>query len=205
MSATAIETKIIKKAQKLFIQKGFAETSMSDIAEALKINRPTLYYYFRTKEKLFDQVFGTIIHKSIEQINLILSEEIPLSERLSKIIDSYFDHFTKFPDLPMFVFREIQRNPAGLIKETYESKIQELFKGVYELYTTYVKDKQLEGVSFTSFLMSFYSLLVSPFVFRKLLSSPYLTKDFNFTAHLKEWKNVMMLQLTSLLNLQPGD
>ena len=43
-----LERQIIETAQQLFIEKGFAGTSMSDIAATVGINRPTLHYYFRT-------------------------------------------------------------------------------------------------------------------------------------------------------------
>lgn len=48
-----LEKKIIEAAKELFIENGFAETSMSDIAAKVGINRPALHYYFRTKDKMF--------------------------------------------------------------------------------------------------------------------------------------------------------
>ena len=48
-----LEQRIIETAQQLFIEKGFTETSMSDIAHTVGINRTTLHYYFRTKDKMF--------------------------------------------------------------------------------------------------------------------------------------------------------
>lgn len=47
-----LEKKIIEAAKELFIENGFAETSMSDIAAKVGINRPALHYYFRTKDKM---------------------------------------------------------------------------------------------------------------------------------------------------------
>ena len=44
-----IESRIIEAAKQEFIKKGFEQTSMSDIAAVVGINRPTLHYYFRTK------------------------------------------------------------------------------------------------------------------------------------------------------------
>lgn len=52
-----IENKIIETAQQLFVKNGFTDTNMSDIAAAVGINRPTLHYYFRTKDKMFQAVF----------------------------------------------------------------------------------------------------------------------------------------------------
>lgn len=52
-----IESRIIEAAKQEFIKKGFEQTSMSDIAAVVGINRPTLHYYFRTKDKMFQSSF----------------------------------------------------------------------------------------------------------------------------------------------------
>ena len=66
-----LEKKIIEAAKELFIENGFAETSMSDIAAKVGINRPALHYYFRTKDKMFQAVFGNIILSFIPKIHEI--------------------------------------------------------------------------------------------------------------------------------------
>ncbi|MCD8079789.1 MAG: TetR/AcrR family transcriptional regulator [Bacteroides sp.] len=45
------EEKIIEVARRLFVENGYQKTHMSAIAAAAGINRPTLHYYYRTKEK----------------------------------------------------------------------------------------------------------------------------------------------------------
>ena len=47
-----IEQNVIACAHRLFIEKGYVNTSMSDIAAAVGITRPALHYYFRTKAAL---------------------------------------------------------------------------------------------------------------------------------------------------------
>ena len=67
-----LEQQIIKTAQQLFIEKGFVETSMSDIAATVGINRPTLHYYFRTKDKMFISFLHLQNpHSSFHLLNLI--------------------------------------------------------------------------------------------------------------------------------------
>ena len=51
-----MEQKIVSAAKKLFIEKGYEETNMTDIAAEIGINRPTLHYYFRTKDIMFKAV-----------------------------------------------------------------------------------------------------------------------------------------------------
>lgn len=48
-----VQKKIVTKAHLIFHEKGYANTTMSDIASALGVTKPTLYHYFDTKEDLF--------------------------------------------------------------------------------------------------------------------------------------------------------
>ena len=50
------EEKILEAASEVFTEKGFAGTRTRDIAEKAGINLALLNYYFRSKEKLFEQV-----------------------------------------------------------------------------------------------------------------------------------------------------
>ena len=51
------EEQILVAARKVFIEKGFEGTRMQEIANEAGINKALLHYYFRTKEKLFEQIF----------------------------------------------------------------------------------------------------------------------------------------------------
>src|ERR1700760_455671 len=46
------ESQIYMAASRLFIEKGFAGTSMSDIAEAVNITKAGLYHFVESKEEL---------------------------------------------------------------------------------------------------------------------------------------------------------
>ena len=69
-----IESRIIEAAKQEFIKKGFEQTSMSDIAAVVGINRPTLHYYFRTKDKMFQAVFASIVAKFLPHIDTLYSQ-----------------------------------------------------------------------------------------------------------------------------------
>ena len=115
-----LEQQIIKTAQQLFIEKGFVETSMSDIAATVGINRPTLHYYFRTKDKMFKAVFGSIVMSLMPKIQDIVKQDIPFMERLSMILDEYIELFTSNPCLPRFICGEIQRDVNHLLATAKE-------------------------------------------------------------------------------------
>ncbi len=48
-----VRKKIVSAAHNIFHEKGYTNTKMSDIADALGVTKPTIYNYFATKEKLF--------------------------------------------------------------------------------------------------------------------------------------------------------
>jgi len=43
---------ILKTAAQLFLEKSYGRTSLNDVAERLKITKPTLYHYFHNKEDI---------------------------------------------------------------------------------------------------------------------------------------------------------
>ena len=70
--ADCIEARIVEAARALFIEKGYADASMSDIAAAAGIKRSTLHYYFRTKDRLFQAIFADIVREIFPRIQVIL-------------------------------------------------------------------------------------------------------------------------------------
>lgn len=61
---------IINVADDLFYQKGFENTSFTDIADAASIARGNFYYYFKTK----DDILAAVLSKRSEDIRGLLSE-----------------------------------------------------------------------------------------------------------------------------------
>lgn len=51
-----VEEQILAEAARLFAQRGFAGTNLQDIAEAVGITRPALYYYVRSKEEILSRL-----------------------------------------------------------------------------------------------------------------------------------------------------
>ena len=69
------EEKILETASKVFTEKGFSGTRTRDIAEHAGINLALLNYYFRSKEKLFEQVMKAKILLLFGQILPIITIE----------------------------------------------------------------------------------------------------------------------------------
>ena len=110
-----LEEKIITIAKQLFIERGFDGTSMSDIAAAADINRPTLHYYFRTKDKMFQAVFQSIVSIVSPSLQKIFTGEGSFFDKIEKVIDVYISVFSENPALPNFILSEANRDIDHLI------------------------------------------------------------------------------------------
>ena len=67
-------TAIMKTATKLFLNKGFGETSTRDIAKEIGITQPALYHHFNDKEVLFLDVMTAHGSKVRQEVNRVIRE-----------------------------------------------------------------------------------------------------------------------------------
>lgn len=96
---------ILEKALDLFSVKGYEGVSVSELTEAAGITKPTLYYYFNSKEGLFDTVCNIYYGK----LNEIVAEN---SEYKSKPKDYYEDIYYTLSNLTKAYFEFACENEA---------------------------------------------------------------------------------------------
>lgn len=72
------EMVMIDSARRLFIEKGFEDTTMCDIAELAGVNRSTLHYYFPNKDVMFKAVFSSIVETLMPRLREIMSSVLRL-------------------------------------------------------------------------------------------------------------------------------
>jgi AcrR family transcriptional regulator len=65
----ATAARIAGRATELFANKGFAGTSVREIAEAAGVTKPTVYYYFESKEGLVRHIMQTAMGQLLESVH----------------------------------------------------------------------------------------------------------------------------------------
>ena len=64
--------KILLKAVELYMIEGYANVSITDLQAALDMGRGTLYYYFKDKDDLFQEVVDSFLirpkQRSLERV-----------------------------------------------------------------------------------------------------------------------------------------
>ena len=197
-----LETKIIEVAKQQFIENGFAETSMSDIAAKVGINRPGLHYYFRTKERMFQAVFGEIVLFLLPKIqDIVLQKDKPVTERVGGVIDAYFEVFSENPRLPLFVMRESNRDVNHLINTLADLRLERNFLEIARSLQDEMDSGRLKPVPLRFVFFTFYSLLIMPCVMKDLCASLFLEKGESFEEMFARWKPYIVMQMDNLLRV----
>ncbi|MDM8331652.1 TetR/AcrR family transcriptional regulator [Limosilactobacillus pontis] len=86
---------ILETATRLFMQKGFGQTSTRDIAKEIGITQPALYHHFSDKEVLFLSVMTEFSRKVHQDINKVLRKhQLDPEEQLFEIVKILKKHHT---------------------------------------------------------------------------------------------------------------
>jgi AcrR family transcriptional regulator len=89
-AAVAREEQVRAAALRLFKEKGYHATSMRDIANAVGINKGSLYSYIKSKEDLLIPVFERAMGVLLVQIEHITADpSLPPTERLKRAIHAH--------------------------------------------------------------------------------------------------------------------
>lgn len=196
-----LEARIVDAARQLFIERGFVGTSMSDIASRAGINRPTLHYYFRTKERMFDAVFGGIVGTLVPRVkDIVLQPDRPIGERVASVVDAYYDVFGANPGLPMFIVREMHRDFDGVVRTIMELRLGQYIESVMQGLQGEMDSGRLRLVPMRYLFLTFYSMLTMPFVAGNLCRTVLLDDGETFADLLAGWKPYIVDAMERLLD-----
>lgn len=198
-SAECLNNQIIEVAKQMFLEYGYKNTNMSDIATNIGINRTALHYYYNTKEKLFQAVFGTIIATFLPKIQDILLTQEPFFEKLEKIIDIYFEIFLSTPFLPSFILGEINRDVNHLLSTAYEIGFGSYIKLISEKISEEMEKGNIKEIPIHIVLMSFISQLTFPFIAKNLIEEILKPDNKKLEDIIENWKEVILMQMKALL------
>ena len=79
---------LLKIAYRMFIQKGYEETSIDEIIAEAHIAKGTYYYHFPSKEATLEEVINMMISEEVQRAKAMLSAPIPVPQKLAGVIAS---------------------------------------------------------------------------------------------------------------------
>lgn len=183
METVTTEEKIIRAADKLFTQKGYAATRTRDIAEEAGTNLALLNYYFGSKEKLFKYVVQGKLKMLLGAMGPALSDEhISLEDKISLITENYTNLLLENEELPIFILNELTVNRELFAKITQNTR--QIAQPVLEKQ---LKERGVE-ISTTDLIINTLSMTLFPFIAKPLITSSGLIKEEEFVKFVTDRK-----------------
>lgn len=163
-----IEKRILWVAERLFLEKGFSGTSTTEIAKAVGCNQALIHYYFRTKEKLFWDVFSPKVEQVVEYLDAPLDESLDFIQRIRNVIDFYFGILELDERLAPFIVNELIMNPGRWDKFRDRYLRNESRSSAFNRFESMVAEEisagRIRPMRAIDLLMNIMSLTISSFI-----------------------------------------
>ncbi len=86
--------RVLHEARRFFLERGYSEVSMQQIADAVGMTKAALYYHFRDKDDLFAQVVVREMSRQREIIERQIDRGGSFTELVERIALLYFDQLS---------------------------------------------------------------------------------------------------------------
>lgn len=118
-----VMSEIYAQAARLFAQRGFAGTSLQDIADATGFSRQALYHYVKSKNELFEQLVTDITRSPAAELHAINSrDDLDARGKLHAIAKALATHRAEHPDSFLLAVRSEANFPEELSNRHREGK-----------------------------------------------------------------------------------
>lgn len=97
---------ILDAAAQIFRQKGYHAASMQDIAEAVNLQKASLYYHVSSKQEILINLLDRALELLFERISAISTQSLPTDEKLRQMMQAYLGALTEQIDLAAVLLLE---------------------------------------------------------------------------------------------------
>jgi len=99
--------KILKAAEEVFAREGFAGARIQQISQKAGINQAMIYYYFSSKENLYQTVLGEAFFQLNRALSQAMTENLGFAHKLRRFIELYFDLVSQNKNLLWIIQQEL--------------------------------------------------------------------------------------------------
>lgn len=136
---------ILLTARKLFVQKGYDQTSINDILKIIDIAKGTFYYYYSSKEEVLEAIIMDIVSEGAARAEHILQDSsIPLLNRILMAVMAQAPEFEGANKLA----EELHKVDNAKLEQQYRKT---MLKKMTSILEDAVKEAQEQDIIHTDF------------------------------------------------------
>jgi AcrR family transcriptional regulator len=122
---------ILLSAAQVFREKGFHGASMADIAEAVNLQKASLYHHFGSKQDILLELLNRALDLVTAEMQVVLAQDLPTDQKLRLAMREYLCTLAEQGDLVSVLLLEYR----SLDPEYYERHIphRDQFEGMWRV------------------------------------------------------------------------
>lgn len=112
---------ILDAAYALFLNKGYLDTKIIDIADTAGIGKGTVYEYFESKDAIFFELFKTKVAAGYDTLSELFDKKIPCEIKIKEYLDIELTNTAKYTFNKNFLVDLMMKSDAFRNPELIES------------------------------------------------------------------------------------
>jgi len=157
---------ILQAAIREFAQRGIAGARTDAIAQAAKVNKALLYYYFRDKETLYGAALDHAFGQMGEHLLAVLDRDLPPRDKVLTYVGAYFDYIASHKFNRDLVQMEMMRSGHGSphLKRIARNYFQPLYRRLSQVVQDGIAAGEFRAINPLQFVPSMVALVVFYFI-----------------------------------------
>ncbi|HET7318665.1 MAG TPA: TetR/AcrR family transcriptional regulator [Nitrospirota bacterium] len=176
-NGNAVRDRLLDAALRLFARKGFESASVREIVKAAEVTRPTLYYYFGSKEGLYLELVERLCATVEDSILHSMVPQGTLQDRLRSFVLNILDSIIEDTDNKRFFF-VISLDPRRNILSSFHERMRNFIAAVVELLLEEGVEKGEFETDDVRCITKLILALVDSFIYNQIfLTNPKSNRD----------------------------
>jgi len=195
------EDQIFEAACKIFQEKGYSGARMQEIADEADINKSMLHYYYRSKDKLFQQVYQRQMRQFFPMVFKVLGSEMELPDKIGRLIDTYYSFLEVNPQMVQFILMEMNQNPERFKQFVREEGIRPPRQFFLQLEEEYEQGR-ITTKDPRQVMISIVGLILFPYTIRPLIETVFDLNQDGFMQFIQQRRDFLRTFILNALNYQ---
>ncbi len=143
-----IREDILAAAKELFERYGLNKTTMEDIAKSAGKGKSTLYYYFKSKEEIFDEMIKNSMKETLNQVQNEVDKAETAFDKIIAFAVVRLRSIHQKTILNQVLLQNIQDNPKIIqrVKKDFEQREVDLLVKIFEFGIARNEIHEVEGL-----------------------------------------------------------
>lgn len=151
---------ILAAAGKVFDAKGYAATTVDEVAEAAGVSKGSMYNYFESKQELFFEVFADVLASQEASVDELMAQPLTGEQKLKGVLAFWFGQFDEHKHLGRLMLEFW----ATAARQKQDGRLASWFNQMYTRWRGRIVEMLQQGIDEGQFRKDFDPTIASALI-----------------------------------------